>query len=72
MGLRNDGWDLIISGETKHPISKDPYFNNDRHAAFGGKLFAEDVDFDGYLDLIVGSPSASTGYFQHQVRTILM
>jgi hypothetical protein len=67
-GLRTSGWDLIISGVIKHPLNKNPDFNDDRHAVFGEFLFSEDIDLDGYNDLIVGSPYASTIRSNHQVN----
>ncbi|KAI8909066.1 hypothetical protein EDD86DRAFT_206850 [Gorgonomyces haynaldii] len=65
-GLRTDGFDLVINGTIGHPPSRRPAYFDDQHHAMGERLFAIDLDGDGALDLVVGSPSASVNPGNHQ------
>lgn len=66
LGLRDEGWDIIINGTISHPQSRYPRYFEDQHAVFGEYLFSSDIDGDGYDDLIIGSPSASVIRGSHQ------
>jgi glycosylphosphatidylinositol phospholipase D len=69
-GLRKDGWDLVLNGTIYHQNPEFAVFPKDSYNSFGEKLFAFDVDKDGYNDLIVGSPLSSNSYGSHQRGSI--
>jgi glycosylphosphatidylinositol phospholipase D len=65
-GLHHDP-DLIIEPKIKQPYHRPGQEYMNQFTFFGEKLYAWDVDGDGFKDLVIASPRAASLPYRHQV-----